>query len=112
MKTEARSEFEAHYYHRVGKIRAAATAAAFLALGVVTASTAAALAPGAPTGVVAHMPNAVQRQLRDAELRKLIDVPRVSFESMMRKRARTALAMFGGRSAGVQPRSAPATRGE
>jgi len=31
------------------------------------------------------MPNAAQR-LRDADLRKLIDVPRVSFESMMRKR--------------------------
>jgi len=34
----------------------------------------------------------------DAELRKLIDVPRVSFESMMRKRARTALALFSGKS--------------
>jgi len=34
--------------------------------------------------------------LRDAGLRKLIDVPRASFESMMRKRARTALAMFRG----------------
>jgi hypothetical protein len=34
--------------------------------------------------------------LRSAELRKIIDVPRVSFESMMRKRARTALAMFSG----------------
>jgi len=42
----------------------------------------------------ARMPNAVQRALRDAELRKLIDVPRLSFESMMRKRARAALAMF------------------
>jgi hypothetical protein len=30
------------------------------------------------------------------DLRKLIDVPRVSFESMMRKRARTALARFSG----------------
>jgi hypothetical protein len=44
-----------------------------------------------------------------AELRKLIDVPRVSFESMMRKRAHTALAMFSGRSADVQPRWAPPT---
>jgi len=35
----------------------------------------------------ARMPN------RDAELRKLIDVPRVSFESMMRKRARPAQAI-------------------
>ena len=42
----------------------------------------------------ARMPNAAQRLLRGAELRKLIDVPRGSFESMMRKRARTALAMF------------------
>ena len=33
-----------------------------------------------------------------AEMRKLIDVPRISFESMMRKRARTALAMFRGES--------------
>jgi hypothetical protein len=43
------------------------------------------------------MPNAAQRLVRGAELRKLIDVPRVSFESMMRKRARTALAMFSGK---------------
>ena len=45
----------------------------------------------------ARMPNAAQRLLRSAELRKLVDVPRVSFESMMRKRARTALAMFSGK---------------
>jgi len=38
------------------------------------------------------MPNAAQRLLRDTEMRKLIDVPRISFESMMRKRARAALA--------------------
>jgi hypothetical protein len=38
------------------------------------------------------MPNATQRLLRSAEMRKLIDVPRVSFESMMRKRARASLA--------------------
>ncbi len=44
----------------------------------------------------ARMPNAAQRLLRGAELRKLIDVPRASFESMMRKRTRTALAMFSG----------------
>jgi hypothetical protein len=37
------------------------------------------------------MPNATQRLLRTAEMRKLIDVPRVSFESMMRKRARASL---------------------
>ena len=42
----------------------------------------------------ARMPNAVQRLLRDAGLRKLIDVPRISFESMMRKRARAALAQL------------------
>jgi hypothetical protein len=39
-----------------------------------------------------RMPNATQRLLRSAEMRKLIDVPRVSFESMMRKRARASLA--------------------
>jgi hypothetical protein len=43
------------------------------------------------------MPNAVQRLLRDAEMRKRIDVPRISFESMMRKRARAALAIFRGK---------------
>ena len=48
---------------------------------------------GAFDRAAAHMPNAVQRLLRDAALRKLIDVPRVSFESMMRKRARAALAI-------------------
>ena len=46
---------------------------------------------GAFDRAAAHMPNAAQRLLRDAELRKLIDVPRVSFESMMRKRARAAV---------------------
>lgn len=53
---------------------------------------------GAFDRAAAHMPNAAQRLLRAGELRKLIDVPRVSFDSMMRKRARTALAMFGGKS--------------
>ncbi|SPE38272.1 hypothetical protein SBA3_2810005 [Candidatus Sulfopaludibacter sp. SbA3] len=52
---------------------------------------------GAFERAAARMPNATQRLLRGAELRKLIDVPRVSFESMMRKRARAALARFGGR---------------
>ena len=52
---------------------------------------------GAFDRAAARMPNAAQRLLRDAELRKLIDVPRVSFESMMRKRARAALAMFSGK---------------
>jgi|SRR5579871_6855437 len=42
----------------------------------------------------ARMPNATQRLLRAAEMRKLIEVPRVSFESMMRKRARTSLAQL------------------
>ena len=45
----------------------------------------------------ARMSNGAQRLLRGAETRKLIDVPRVSFESMMRKRARNALAMFRGK---------------
>jgi len=53
---------------------------------------------GAFESTAARMPNAAQRLLRGAELRKLIDVPRVSFESMMRKRARTAWAMFPGKS--------------
>jgi hypothetical protein len=53
---------------------------------------------GAFDRAAARIPNAAQRQLRDAELRKLVDVPRVSFESMMRKRARAALAMFSGKA--------------
>ena len=52
--------------------------------------------PGAFERAAGHMPNAVQRLLRGAELRKLVDVPRTSFESMMRKRARAALAQFRG----------------
>jgi len=52
---------------------------------------------GAFDRAAARMPNSAQRLLRSAEIRKLIDVPRVSFESMMRKRARTALALFGGK---------------
>ncbi len=54
--------------------------------------------PGAFDRAAAKMSNGEQRLLRAAEMRRLIDVPRVSFESMMRKRARTALAMFGGRA--------------
>jgi hypothetical protein len=50
-----------------------------------------AASPGAFDRTAARMPNAAQRLLRDAELRKLVDVPRVSFESMMRKRARAAV---------------------
>ena len=50
---------------------------------------------GAFERAAARMPNAAQRLLRGAELRKLIDVPRVSFESMMRKRARAALHVCG-----------------
>jgi hypothetical protein len=45
----------------------------------------------------ARMPNSAQRLLRDAELRKRIDFPHAGFESMMRKRARAALALFKGR---------------
>ena len=51
-----------------------------------------AVSPGAFERAVARMPNGAQRLLRGAELRKIVDVPRVSWESMMRKRARTALA--------------------
>jgi len=52
---------------------------------------------GAFDRAAGRMPNATQRLLKGAELRKLVDVPRVSFESMMRKRARAALQMFGKR---------------
>jgi hypothetical protein len=53
---------------------------------------------GAFDRAAARMSNAPQRLLREAALRKLIDVPRGSFESMMRKRARAALAMFSGKA--------------
>jgi hypothetical protein len=53
---------------------------------------------GAFERAASRMSNGAQRLLRSAEMRKVIDVPRISFESMMRKRARTALAMFGGKS--------------
>ena len=49
---------------------------------------------GAFERAAARMSNGEQRLLRSAEMRKLIDVPRISFESMMRKRATTALAML------------------
>lgn len=50
---------------------------------------------GAFDRAAAHMPNSAQRLLRDSAMRKLIDVPRVSFESMMRNRTRAALANLG-----------------
>jgi hypothetical protein len=53
---------------------------------------------GAFERAAGRMPNSAQRLLRAAEMRKLVDVPRISFESMMRKRARAALAMFTGKS--------------
>jgi hypothetical protein len=53
---------------------------------------------GAFERAAALMPNTARTILRDAETRKLIQVPRISFESMMRKRARTALAMFNEKS--------------
>ena len=46
---------------------------------------------GAFDRAASRTPNSAQRLLREAALRKLIDVPRESFEAMMRKRARTAL---------------------
>ena len=49
---------------------------------------------GAFDRAAARMPNATQRLLRAAEMRKLIEVPRISFESMMRKRARASLAQL------------------
>jgi hypothetical protein len=51
-----------------------------------------AASPSAFDQAASRMPNATQRLLRAAEMRKLINVPRVSFESMMRKRARVSLA--------------------
>jgi hypothetical protein len=53
---------------------------------------------GAFERAAARMPYSARSLLRDAEMRKLINVPRISFESMMRKRARTALAMFSEKS--------------
>lgn len=50
-----------------------------------------AASPGAFHRAASRMPNATQRLLREAEMRKLINVPRISFESMMRKRARASL---------------------
>jgi hypothetical protein len=49
---------------------------------------------GAFDRAASRMSNGAQRLLRDSGLRKLIDVPRGAFESMMRKRARAALALF------------------
>ncbi|HXJ37716.1 MAG TPA: hypothetical protein VNH18_00485, partial [Bryobacteraceae bacterium] len=54
--------------------------------------------PGAFDRAVSRMPNAAQRAVKGGEIRKLIDVSRGSFEAMMRKRARTALAMFKGKA--------------
>jgi len=53
-----------------------------------------AASPGAFERAALRMPNAAQRLLRGGELRKLVEVSRISFESMMRKRARTALANY------------------
>jgi hypothetical protein len=50
---------------------------------------------GAYDRAAAHMPNSAQKHLRDSGLRKLIDVPRLSFESMMRTRTRAALSQLG-----------------
>lgn len=38
------------------------------------------------------MGNAARKALRESEMRKKLEIPRASFEAMMRKRARTALA--------------------
>jgi hypothetical protein len=55
-----------------------------------------AASPGEFDRAAARMSNAAQRLLREGDMRKLIDVPRASFESMMRKRARAALALYSG----------------
>jgi hypothetical protein len=49
---------------------------------------------GAFDRAAAHMPNSAQKLLRDSALRKLVDVPRLSFESMMRTRTRAALSQL------------------
>jgi hypothetical protein len=54
-------------------------------------------APGVFARAAQRMPASAQRALRGGEMRKLIDVARGSFESMMRKRAQAALARFGAR---------------
>ena len=58
---------------------------------------------GAFERAAARMPNSARGLLREAEMRKLIQVPRVSFESMMRKRARTALEIFRGKGSKHAP---------
>jgi len=50
---------------------------------------------GAFERAAGRMPASAQRALRGAEMRKLIDVARISFESTMRKRAQAALTKFG-----------------
>jgi hypothetical protein len=50
--------------------------------------------PGAFERAAARMPTGARSLLREAQMRKLISVSRISFESMMRKRARTALSLF------------------
>ena len=52
---------------------------------------------GAFDRAIAKIPNALQRAARGGEIRKLADVPRASFEAMMKKRARTVLATFKGK---------------
>ena len=64
-----------------------------------------AFSPAVFDRATARTPNSAQRLLRSSELRKLIDVPRVSFESMMRKRARAALALFGGKGSAKEVKS-------
>jgi hypothetical protein len=48
--------------------------------------------PSAFERAASRIPNLAQRLLRGSEMRKLVNVPRISFESMMRKRARASLA--------------------
>jgi hypothetical protein len=54
----------------------------------------AAASPGAFDRAASRMPSAAQKLLRGGETRRLMDVSRASFEAMMRKRARTALALY------------------
>ncbi len=52
---------------------------------------------GAFDRAAGRIPNSTQRLLRSVDMRKRIDLPRVSFESTMRKRASTTLAIIRGR---------------
>jgi hypothetical protein len=47
--------------------------------------------------VARHMPNSIRGLLKDSEIRKKIDMRRISFESQMKKRAQEILSSYRGR---------------